>query len=51
MEKHLDALIEQARQTAGIFGLIYIDLDGFKQVNDRYGTRWEISICRKPRRG
>jgi diguanylate cyclase (GGDEF)-like protein len=37
MEKHVDALIEQTRATAGIFGLIYIDLDGFKQVNDRYG--------------
>ncbi len=37
LEKHLDALIEQARETAGIFGLIYIDLDGFKLVNDRYG--------------
>ena len=37
MEKHLDELIDRARETAGIFGLIYIDLDGFKQVNDRYG--------------
>ena len=37
LEKHLDALIERARETAGIFGLIYIDLDGFKLVNDRYG--------------
>jgi len=37
LEKHLDALIEEARQTAGIFGLIYIDLDDFKQVNDIYG--------------
>jgi diguanylate cyclase (GGDEF)-like protein len=36
-EKHLDGLIDEARQTAGIFGLIYIDLDDFKQVNDRYG--------------
>jgi diguanylate cyclase (GGDEF)-like protein len=36
-EKHLDGLISEARQTAGIFGLIYIDLDDFKQVNDRYG--------------
>ena len=36
-EKHLDALIEEARLTAGIFGLIYIDLDNFKQVNDHYG--------------
>ena len=37
LEKHLDALIDEARQTAGIFGLIYIDLDEFKQVNDQYG--------------
>ena len=37
MEKHLDALIDEARRTAGIFGIIYIDLDGFKQVNDVYG--------------
>jgi len=26
-----------ARQDAGIFGLIYIDLNKFKQVNDQYG--------------
>ena len=37
MEKHLDTLIEEARARAGIFGLIYIDLDGFKQMNDQYG--------------
>ena len=37
MEKHLDALIDDARRTAGVFGLIYIDLDKFKLVNDRYG--------------
>jgi len=37
MEKHLDELIDEARQAAGIFGLIYIDLDDFKQVNDKYG--------------
>ena len=39
LEKHLDTLIEQARDNAAIFGLIYIDLDGFKQVNDIYGHR------------
>jgi len=39
LDKHLDALIEQARATAGIFGLIFIDLDEFKQVNDIYGHR------------
>jgi diguanylate cyclase (GGDEF)-like protein len=37
LDKHLDARIEQARQSASIFGLIYIDLDKFKQINDRYG--------------
>jgi diguanylate cyclase (GGDEF)-like protein len=37
LERHLDALIGKARQCSGIFGLIYIDLDGFKQINDKYG--------------
>jgi len=37
LEKQLDSLIEKARFSAGIFGLIYIDLDDFKMVNDRYG--------------
>jgi diguanylate cyclase (GGDEF)-like protein len=37
LDKRLDALIAEARSTAGIFGFIYIDLDQFKQVNDRYG--------------
>jgi diguanylate cyclase (GGDEF)-like protein len=37
MDKHLDAQIARARDKAGIFGLIYIDLDKFKQVNDLYG--------------
>jgi diguanylate cyclase (GGDEF)-like protein len=37
LEKMLDAQIEEARENAGVFGLVYIDLDGFKQVNDIYG--------------
>jgi diguanylate cyclase (GGDEF)-like protein len=36
-ERHLETLTDEARQTAGVFGLIFIDLDGFKQVNDVYG--------------
>jgi diguanylate cyclase (GGDEF)-like protein len=39
LEKRLDAQIELARQSAGIFGLIYIDLDQFKQINDLYGHK------------
>jgi diguanylate cyclase (GGDEF)-like protein len=37
LDKRLDALIAEARRTAGIFGFIYIDLDQFKKINDRYG--------------
>jgi diguanylate cyclase (GGDEF)-like protein len=37
LEKTLDALILKARVNANAFGFIYIDLDGFKQVNDVHG--------------
>jgi diguanylate cyclase (GGDEF)-like protein len=37
MERQLDTLIEEAREKAGIFGLIYLDLDEFKKVNDLWG--------------
>ncbi len=37
MEKTLQMQIQAARQTAGLFGLIYIDLNEFKQVNDLFG--------------
>ena len=37
MERTLGAMIQTARETAGIFGLIYIDLNEFKQVNDLHG--------------
>ena len=37
MEKCLEQRIEEARRNAGTFGLIYIDLNDFKKVNDIYG--------------
>jgi len=37
MEKHLDAQISHALVSGTVFGLIYIDLDGFKEINDRFG--------------
>lgn len=39
LERRLDTEIEESRQVAGMFGLIYIDLDDFKLVNDLYGHR------------
>jgi len=37
LEKRLDEQINESREDASIFGLIYIDLDKFKQINDLYG--------------
>jgi diguanylate cyclase (GGDEF)-like protein len=37
LERSLDAMIPSARQAVAVFGLIYIDLNDFKKVNDQYG--------------
>jgi diguanylate cyclase (GGDEF)-like protein len=37
METCLEQRIEEARRNAGTFGLIYIDLNDFKKINDIYG--------------
>jgi len=37
LDNYLDQFIDEARMTASIFGLVYIDLDEFKQVNDNHG--------------
>jgi diguanylate cyclase (GGDEF)-like protein len=37
MEKKLDQLMMSARRSEALFGLIYVDLDSFKRVNDDFG--------------
>ncbi len=37
LERYLEEQIDKARLRASILGLIYVDLDEFKQVNDLYG--------------
>ena len=37
MEKILESQITLSNESASIFGLLYIDLDNFKQVNDEHG--------------
>jgi diguanylate cyclase (GGDEF)-like protein len=37
LESYLERQVEEARQNATVFGLVYIDLNDFKQVNDIYG--------------
>ncbi|MGH9564021.1 MAG: GGDEF domain-containing protein, partial [Terracidiphilus sp.] len=37
LEKHFEELIQASRQAPNTFGILYIDLNGFKQVNDVYG--------------
>jgi diguanylate cyclase (GGDEF)-like protein len=40
LERYLDKQIDEARNNAGVFALIYIDLDKFKLVNDAYGHQF-----------
>jgi diguanylate cyclase (GGDEF)-like protein len=37
LDHHLLEMIDKAKETGSSFGLIYVDLDDFKLVNDMYG--------------
>lgn len=37
LDRYLQELVDKARESGSIFGLIYVDLDDFKLVNDLYG--------------
>jgi len=37
LDRRLDHFIAEARESAGLIGLVYVDLDRFKQINDTYG--------------
>jgi diguanylate cyclase (GGDEF)-like protein len=39
LERRLDSLIAHARQSSTPFGIVYIDLDHFKEVNDQFGHK------------
>ena len=39
LEARLDEMIASAARDGGVFGVVYVDLDRFKEVNDQFGHR------------
>lgn len=37
LEQHVQALLQRAREQGSALALLFIDLDGFKPINDRHG--------------
>ena len=51
MDEMLEESITGARRTGGQVALLYIDLDGFKQINDRFSHRvGDLFLCEIARR-
>ncbi|HLY41941.1 MAG TPA: GGDEF domain-containing protein [Terracidiphilus sp.] len=40
LEKRLEELLSESNRSRQVFGLIYVDLDGFKQINDQHGHQF-----------
>jgi diguanylate cyclase (GGDEF)-like protein/PAS domain S-box-containing protein len=50
-EDYLEAAIARCRQSGGLLMQVYIDIDNFKQVNDRFGRRLgDNLICKVAKR-
>lgn len=39
LDDHCEQVLAAARRTTGTFTILFIDLDSFKEINDRYGHR------------